>query len=90
MTPEQMVPILADKEGSPCRYIRSVDLTHDFNGERAWQGRMHIFGLNRPPEELCYAWVDPDTDSLVTILNRPPVESPETAVMVYIASKSRS
>lgn len=43
--------------------------------------------LGRPPEELCYGWVDPGTKQLVTVLNRPPVDSPATAVRAYIASR---
>jgi hypothetical protein len=54
-----------------------------------WQGTVLVFALNRPPDELCYCWIDPDTQSLVTVLNRPPVDSPETAVRAYIASRGK-
>jgi hypothetical protein len=87
MSPEQIVDVLASKEGSPCRFVQAVEVTERFKGTVVWQGTVFVFALKRPPDELCYAWIDPDAKSLVTVLKRPPVESPETAVRAYIASR---
>ena len=89
MTPEQIKETLARKEGAPCRFNHAVEVTERFKGKIVWQGTVLVFALNRPPDELCYAWVDPDTERLVTVLNRPPVESPVTAVRAYIASREK-
>ena len=89
MNPEQIAEVLASKEGSPCRFVQAVKVTERFNGKVAWQGTVLVFALNRPPDELCYSWVDPDTERLVTVLNRPPVESPETAVRAYIMAQGK-
>ena len=87
MSPEQIAKVLEEKEGSPCRFIEAVEVTERFKGKVAWTGTVLVFALNRPPDELCYSWVDPDTKTLVTVLNRPPVDSPATAIRAYIASR---
>jgi hypothetical protein len=87
MTPFAMAKVIAEKEGCPCRYIESVSVVERFKGETVWEGIVFVFALDRPSSEVCYGWIDPDAKSLVTVLNRPPVESPETAVRAYIASR---
>jgi hypothetical protein len=77
------------KENAPCRYVKTVAVVERFKGEMVWEGEVMVFALDRPPEELCYVWVDPNENLLVTVLNRPPVESPETAVRAYIVSQSK-
>jgi hypothetical protein len=89
MSPEQIAEVLAEKEGSPCRFVETAEVTERFKGKTVWTGEVLVFALKRPPDELCYAWIDPDAKSLVTVLNRPPVDSPATAVRAYIASKAR-
>jgi hypothetical protein len=89
MTPFAMAKVIAEKEGCPCRYVESVSVVERFKGKTVWEGIVFVFALDRPPSEVCYGWVDPDAKSLVTVLNRPPVESPETAVRAYIASRAK-
>jgi hypothetical protein len=89
MSPEEMAKVIAGKEGSPCRFIEAAHVTERFKGQVAWDGTVLVFGLNRPPEELCYGWVDPAAKTLVTVLNRPPVDSPATAIRAYIASREK-
>jgi len=87
MKPSQMATAIAGKEGCPCRFIETVVVLEKYEGKTVWHGLVSIFSLHRPEEELCYAWIDSDGKSLVTVLNRPPVESPATAVRAYIASR---
>jgi hypothetical protein len=75
------------KENALCRYVKTVAVVERFKGKTVWEGEVMIFALDRPPDELCYVWVDPDENLLVTVLNRPPVDSPETAVRAYIVSR---
>jgi hypothetical protein len=89
MTSEQMAKVIAKKEGSPCTFQRAIRVTEKFKGQTVWDGIVYVFSLDRPPEEICYGWVDPDAKSLVTVLKRPPVESPETAVRAYIVSTAQ-
>jgi hypothetical protein len=89
MTLPEMATVIARKEGCDCRYVNTISVVERFKGETAWEGNVHVFALDRgsPPNEICYAWVDPDAQTLVTVLKRPPVHSPETAVRAYIASR---
>jgi hypothetical protein len=90
MSPEQIAETIAAKEGCSCRYVQSVSVTERFKSKLVWTGIVLLFSLNRPPEETCYAWIDPDAKTLVTVLKRPPVSSPETAVRAYIVSREKS
>jgi hypothetical protein len=89
MSPEDMADMIGNKETSPCRFIEAVHVVERVKGQVAWDGVVLVFGLDRPPEEVCYGWVDPTTESLVTVLNRPPVESPQTAVRAYIVAQGK-
>jgi hypothetical protein len=89
MTPYKMAGIIAKKEGCVCRYVETVSVVEKFKGNTVWDGIVFVFNLIRPPDETCYGWVDPDAKELVTVLKRPPVESPETAVRAYIVSKTK-
>ena len=89
MNPFEMAMVIAQKEDCPCSYLDSVSVVERFKGKVAWDGIVFVFGLYRPPKQLCYGWVDPDAQTLVTVLNRPPVDSPETAVRAYIASRGK-
>ena len=87
--PYRMAELIGHKEGCPCEYVESVSVTERFKGQIVWQGIVFVFSLDRPPPETCYGWVDPKEDQLVTVLKRPPVESPETAVRAYIVSRGK-
>jgi hypothetical protein len=89
MTPFAMAKVIAEKEGCPCKYVETVSVVERFKGKTVWEGIVFVFALDRPPSEVCYGWVDPQAETLVTVLKRPPVESPETAVRAYIISKHK-
>jgi hypothetical protein len=63
-----------------------------FRGQIAWEGEVEVFDLTGYPKaKRCYAWgypndKQPDALDVVTVLELPPVVSPETAVKVAIAS----
>jgi hypothetical protein len=87
MKVRQMGTDIAEKEGCPSRFVEAVVVKEKFKDGTVWHGLVSIFVLHRPAEEICYAWLDTDGKSLVTVLNRPPVESPASAVRAYIASR---
>ena len=89
MTPLRMSELIGHKEGCPCEYVESVEVTERFKGQIVWQGIVFVFNLDRPPIEVCYGWVDPHVERLVTVLRRPPVVSPETAVRAYIVAQGK-
>ena len=63
-----------------------------FQGEVAWDGLVETFDLTgHPKAKRCYAWSyrEGEGTQFVTVLELPPVDSPETAVKVAIAAVAR-
>jgi len=63
-----------------------------FEGKIAWQGMVEVFDLiGHPQAKRAYAWTyrDGDQNKTITVLGVPPVDSPQGAVKVAIASKAR-
>ena len=64
-----------------------------FRGEVAWDGVVETFNLaDHPQAKRCYAcsYEDKGETQFVTVLELPPVDSPETAVKVAIAAEARA
>lgn len=85
----------AIKETRRCdsRHVESVPVVEQFEGQIAWQGTVEVFDLiGHPQANRAYAWSyrDGDTVKSVTILEIPPVDSPQSAVKVAFASKARA
>ena len=62
-------------------------------GEVIWDGIVETFELeNHPKAKRCYAFSFARNDKVLvkTVLEIPPVDSPETAVKVAIASEVRN
>src|SRR5580698_7671157 len=68
----------------------TVRVREKFKGEIVWDGFVEVFELaDSQPAARCYAWQhsEDDTDTrtrVVTVLERPPVTSPQTAVKAAI------
>ena len=63
-----------------------------FRGDVVWEGIVETFDLFLNPEvKRCYAWSYEQNGETqyATVLHIPPVDSPQTAVKVAIASKAR-
>jgi hypothetical protein len=78
--------------GCESKYIASKVITESFEGKTAWKGVVAIFNLiDHPKAKRAYAWTyrDGDQDKTVAVLGVPPVDAPEKAVKVAIASKAR-
>jgi len=68
-------------------------LTRTFRGEVAWDGVVETFDIEgHPKAKRCYGWsfLQDGEPQYKTVLEIPPVNSPESAVKVAIASKARS
>ena len=64
-----------------------------FNGQVAWEGRVRHFRLiDHPKAKRCYVWSyqDGKETKTVTVLEIPPVDSPESAVKVAIAAEAKN
>jgi hypothetical protein len=73
----------------------SVPVEEVFQGKAIWKGNVEVFALtNHPKAKRCYGWSHPDgagdTDErFVTVLEIPPVVSPETAVKMAIVAQAK-
>jgi hypothetical protein len=77
--------------GCQSLHVKSVPVVEQFEGKVAWQGTLEVFDLiGHPKAKRVYAWTfqDQDKNKTVTVLHIPPVNSPQTAVEVAIASKA--
>jgi hypothetical protein len=79
--------------GCEATYLETVPVTEEFQGETIWQGEVEVFAIRgHPKAKRCYAWghVSGDDDQgrrYVTVLELPPVTSPQTAVKAGIMSE---
>jgi hypothetical protein len=80
-----------------CRatWFKSVAVHQVFHGKTAWKGFVEVFGLSgHPKARWVYGWSHPEGEQgqdecFVTVLETPPVDSPETAVKVAIVAETK-
>lgn len=85
----------AIKETHNCnsKHVSSAVVVERFEGKIAWRGKVEVFDLiGHPKAKRAYAWTyrDGDQNKTVTVLEQPPVDSPQSAVRLAIASKARA
>lgn len=74
----------------------TVPVREMFQGKVAWDGEVEVFAITgHAKAKRCYAWGYPNEKrggkyDFVTVLEIPPVVSPETAVKAAIVAKARS
>ena len=72
-------------------HVGSVPVHEQFNGKTVWRGDVEIFNLKGHPEaKRCYGWSYDEPEQFITILELPPVDSPESAVKVGVAHQIRT
>lgn len=74
------------------QHVGSTPVIELFRGEVAWDGVVETFALTgHPKAQRCHAWsyVENGEPQYVTVLELLPVNSPETAVKVAVASAAR-
>jgi hypothetical protein len=75
------------------RYVQTVPVKEEFNGQTVWDGSVEVFDLaGHPKARQCYAWGYKDDEGrwqYVAVLRTPPVDSPRQAVQAFIVSKSQ-
>ena len=71
-------------------YVGSKTVKESFQGKTPWEGEVEIFDIKgHPKAERCYAWTyvdDNGKNQYTTVLETPPVDSPEMAVRAALAS----
>jgi len=74
------------------QHVGSEPVIDLFRGEVAWDGVVETFNIEgHPKAKRCYAWSVSENGEpkYTTVLEIPPVDSPESAVKVAIAATSR-
>ena len=80
---------IQEMHGCDSRHTDSVSVYERFQGGISWHGTVEVFELSRHEKaKQCYAWQYRDRDEIetVTVLEIPPVDSPQTAVKVAISA----
>lgn len=79
--------------GCEAVHVASEAVHEVFQGLTAWHGTVEVFDLvGHSKAKRVYAWQYEDDDKqtkTVTVLEIPPVDSPQTAVKVAIVAKAR-
>jgi hypothetical protein len=78
--------------GCESLHVESVPVKEIFEDQTTWEGTVEVFDLGHLQAKRAYAWSyrDGNQNKTVAILEIPPVDSPESAVKVTIASKGWS
>jgi hypothetical protein len=77
-------------------YLETVPVLEEFQAETVWQGEVEVFELRgHPKAKRGYAWGHASGDQdqgrrYVTVLELPPVDSPETAVKAAVMSEIKN
>jgi hypothetical protein len=71
-----------------CRatHVASAPVHEVFRGKTVWLENVEVFDLDgHPKAKRCYGWTYDEPAQFITILELPPVDSPESAVKVGVA-----
>lgn len=76
-------------------YVETVPVREEFQGETIWQGDVEVFDIRGHPKATRgYGWGYTTSESggrrYFTVLELPPVDSPQTAVKAAIMSEIKN
>src|SRR5438105_3502489 len=78
--------------GCDSKHVESKRVTETFQEQIAWDGVVEVFDLiDHPKAKRAYGWSyrEGNRDRAKVVLGMSPVDSPQSAVKVAIASKAR-
>jgi hypothetical protein len=81
--------------GCDATYVETVPVIEEFQGETVWQGDVEVFDLvGHPKAKRGYGWGYVASESggrrYFTVLELPPVDSPQTAVKAAVMSEIKN
>ena len=89
----QLQKAIRDLHGCESQYLETVPVKETFQGKVIWEGDVEVFQIRgHPKAQHAYAWShlsgpnDKET-KYITVLELPPVDSPQTAVKAAIMSE---
>lgn len=83
----------AIKKGYNCtaKHTKTVPVHLKHEGETVWDGEVEVFNITgHEKAKQCYGWgfeKEKGRTEFVTVLELPPVSSPETAVKAYLVNR---
>jgi hypothetical protein len=92
----ELQAVILNLHGCHATHVETVPVTEEFQGETVWEGEVEVFETkDHPKAKRIYAWghVSGDDDQgrrYVTVLELPPVTSPQTAVKAATIQEIRS
>jgi len=93
---ERLKQVIFHLHKSDAQHVESVPVEEIFRGKSIWKGFVEVFTLtNHPKAKRCYGWSHPENEDgtgerFVTVLEIPPVVSPETAVKMSIVAEAKN
>ncbi len=89
----EIATAIRELHGCESVHQRSVPVKEVFQGKTAWEGMVEVLALvGHPKTKKAYAWGFQEPDGrweITTVLEIPPVRSPETAVKAAIVTAAR-
>lgn len=92
----ELQAVILNLHGCTATHIETVPVTEEFQGETVWQGEVEVFETDdHPKAKRIYAWghasgEDDQARRFVTVLELPPVDSPQSAVKAGIMQEIKS
>src|SRR5260221_4265909 len=93
---ERLAMVIWQLHKCDCKHVEPVPVREVFRGQTAWEGDVEVFDLvGHPKAKRCYGWShregpNDSGERFVTVLQIPPVTSPETAVKIAILNEART
>ena len=92
---EEIKAVFMVQHGCEASYVETVPVREVFQGETIWEGDVEVFDLTGHPKATRgYGWGYVVTDEggrrYFTVLELPPVDSPQTAVKAAIMSEIKN
>jgi hypothetical protein len=89
----ELQAVILNLHGVVAEYVETVPVNEEYQGQTVWEGDVEVFELHdHPKAKHIYAWGYSDEDEArryVTVLELPPVTSPELAVRASIVRDYR-
>jgi hypothetical protein len=92
----ELQAVILNLHGCGSKYLETVPVTEEFQGQTVWTGEVEVFELiGHPKAKRAYAWghatgEDDQGRRYVAVLELPPVDSPRTAVKAGIMSEIKN
>jgi hypothetical protein len=90
---EELKSVIEELHGTHAKYVETVPVKEEYEGETIWEGEVEVFELeNHPDASRIFAWAydyedDKKPTQHVTVLQIPPATTPENAVRAAIVSE---